>query len=121
MAIAVKTIGVVCILVGVLIMARPEMLRRLTGFFGQGKRMYLAGVLRIGLAVVFLLGARECDESRVIAALGILLLVSGLTIFMLGATRLRGMLGWFERQPLLVLRGAGLLVLGFGAVVIYFA
>jgi uncharacterized protein YjeT (DUF2065 family) len=90
-------------------------------FFKQGKRLYFAGLIRFALAIIFLLGARECDITWVIAAFGILFIISGLLIFTLGLEKLRAILDWYQKQPLLLLRVLALIALAVGAVIIYAA
>ncbi len=89
MVIAIKSIGVLFILVGILYLVKPEVFKRLMEFFKKGKRMYFAGLIRFILAVVFLLGASDCYIKWVIAAFGILFLISGLLVFMLGPKKAR--------------------------------
>lgn len=121
MDIVVKFLGVVFILIGIVYLIKPVVLKRMMGFFRQGKRLYLAGLLRFVLAVVFLLGARECNISWVIATFGVLFIISGLLIFTLGLERLKSIIDWYQDQPLLILRIIALLVLAVGAIVVYAA
>ena len=92
MVVAVKIVGMVFIAAGILYILKPDVLKRLIEFFKKGPRMYLAGLIRFALAVVFLVGAGDCREKWVIAGFGIIFLISGLLVFMLGPRRLRGML-----------------------------
>lgn len=121
MVIAIKSIGVLFILVGILYLVKPEVFKHLMEFFKKGKRMYFAGLIRFVLAVVFLLGASDCYIKWVIAAFGILFLISGLFVFMLGPKKLGAVIDWFQRQPVLVLRLIAVIALAFGAIITYSA
>lgn len=121
MDIVIKSIGIAIILIGIVYLLRPDVMKGLMGFFGQGKRIYLAGLMRFALAVVFLVGARECRRFSVIFAFGILFLIGGLVIFILGPVKIRGILDWWQKQSVLLLRVMAVLALVIGAVIIFSA
>ncbi|MHC4397964.1 MAG: hypothetical protein ACYS1A_20160 [Planctomycetota bacterium] len=121
MDIVVKIIGILFICIAVVYLLKPTVMKWLIGFFKKGKRIYLAGLVRFALAVVFLLAARECKNFWVIFAFGILFIISGLLIFVLGPKRLNSILDWYQKQSLLLLRLIALIVLAIGAVIIYAA
>ena len=121
MDIVVKIIGIVIVAMAILLLLKPDIMKHVLQFFKKGKRIYLAGLMRLVLAVVFLLAARECDLTWVIVVFGILFLISGLLVFMLGPQRLRGMMEWFEKRSALMLRAMAVLVLAIGAIIIYAA
>lgn len=121
MDVVIKVIGIVIIAVGILYLLRPNVMKYFMAFFKKGKRIYLTGLIRLSLAIVFLLGARECDITWVIVAFGILFMVSGLLIFMLGPKKIKPILEWFEKQPLLILRLAAIIALAMGGIIIYAA
>lgn len=117
----IKIIGLLFIGASLLYMIKPNIMKRIMDFFKQGRRIYFAGVIRLVLAVIFLLGARECDIAWVIAAFGILFIISGLLVFIIGTEKLKTMLEWYQQQSLLLLRslaGIGVLI---GLAVIYAA
>jgi len=114
-------IGVVFIAIAILFLLKPIVCNRLMEFFKKGKRIYFTGLVRLVLAVIFLISARECDITWVIAIFGILFLISGLLIFMLGPERIRRMVDWWQKQSALLLRVMAIIVLALGAVIIYAA
>lgn len=118
---AIRLIGVICVAVGILYMLRPDVPRRVMEFFKKGSRIYLAGVIRFALAVVFLIGADRCRDKWVIVGFGIVFLISGLLVFMLGAKRLRAIIDCFGKRHALFLRCLGLVTLAVGAVICYCA
>jgi len=118
MHIAIKSLGIIITLMGVAYLLRPDLIKRLMNSFKKSRRIYLPGLLRLALAVVFLLGARECRYPWVIFASGIIFLAGGLLIFTLGPEKIRRLLDWYEEQPMLVFRLIALIVLTFGAIII---
>lgn len=121
MHIVIKSLGILIALMGVAYLLRPEIIKKLMNFFKRGRRIYLPGLLRFALAIVFFLGARECRYFWMIFASGIIFLTGGLLIFTLGPDRIRRILDWYDEQPMLIFRVIALVVLVFGAVIIYSA
>jgi amino acid transporter len=117
----VKVIGIVIILLAVLLLLKPDIMKHILKFFKYGKRIYLAGLVRLILAVVFLLAASECDIPWVIVLFGILFLISAMVIFMLGAEKLSPMLDWFQNKSPLFLRFMAVIIMAVGALIIYSA
>lgn len=117
----IKAIGIIFIVIAIVYLLKPEVAKRLMEFFKQGKRMYIAALIRFVLAVVFLLAARECSVTRLIAAFGILFFISGLLVFILGIERVRAYINWWQKQSLLLLRLMALIALAFGVLIIYAA
>ena len=121
MVAAIKIVGIVCILAGILYMAKPDVPKRVMQFLKTGSRIYLVGMIRFALAVVFLVGAGDCREKWVMVGFGIIFLISGLLVFVLGAARVRAIIDWFQRQPALLARVLGVVPLAIGAVICYYA
>jgi hypothetical protein len=118
MDIAVKVIGIIIVLIAILYLVKPVVIRRLIEFFSKGSRVYLTAVLRLALAIMFLVAARECKKPWVIFAFGILFLLSAFLIFLLGSRRLAKMLEWARGQSDLFLRVIALLTLAVAVVII---
>lgn len=121
MRIVIQSLGIIFVLVGVLYLLKPDFMKSIMEFFKKGKRLYLAGVIRFVLAVIFLLGARECDITWVIVVFGILFIIGGLLIFTLGLERLKSIIDWWQKQSVLLLRVIALVTVAVGAIVIYCA
>jgi uncharacterized protein YjeT (DUF2065 family) len=117
----IKIVGIIIVLIGILFLLKPDIMKILMGFMKKGKRIYLAGLLRFVLAVIFLLGASECNYKWIIAAFGILFLLSGLLIFAIGPEKIRRMFDWYQDQPALIFRVIAGIVLACGAVIVYSA
>jgi len=121
MKIIIQSLGIVFVFIGIVYLLKPSILKRIMEFFKKGKRIYLAGLIRLVLAVIFLLAARECDIPWVIIVFGILFMISGLLIFTLGSERLNSLLDWWQRQSSLLLRLLGVIALAVGAIIVYSA
>jgi len=119
--IIIKSLGIFFSLIGLAYLLRPDVAKRLMAFFKKGNRMYFPGVVRFVLAVVFLVGARECRSFWVIFALGILFLLGGVLIFLLGPARIRRMLDWYLGQPAFVFRVIAVIVLAVGMIIVFSA
>ncbi len=119
--IIIKLLGIVVALMGVAYLLRPEIIKRLMGFFKKGNRMYFPGLVRLALAVVFFVGARECRCFWSIFGLGVLFLLSGLLIFVLGPAKIRALLEWYQKQPLVVFRVIAVVVTAVGVVIVFSA
>ena len=118
MDLVIKIIGIVFVAIAVVYILKPGVMNGLFEFFKKGNRVYLAAPIRLALAVVFLLGARECKHFWVIMALGILLLISGGGVLVLGPRKLRPMIEWFQGQSEILQRVVALIVLAVGVVII---
>ena len=119
--IAIKSLGILFVLIGIAYLLQPDILKILMRFFKKGKRIYGAGLVRFALAVVFLLAATECRQPTIVGAFGILFLLSGLLIFGLGPETIRRIFDWYEEQPTFVFRMIASVVIAVGAIVIFSA
>lgn len=117
----VRIIGIVFVFMTIVYFLKPDIMKRLMEFFKQGRRIYFAALIRLALAIVFLLAAGQCRYFWVIFAFGVLFIISGLLIFILGSERVKSYINWWQRQPLIFLRIIALIGLGLGALIIYSA
>jgi uncharacterized protein YjeT (DUF2065 family) len=121
MNIVIRIIGVVFVFMTIVYLLKPDIMKSLMEFFKQGRRMYFAAIIRLVLAVVFLLAAGQCRYFWVIFAFGVLFIISGLLIFILGSERVKSYISWWQKQPLVILRVMALIGLAIGALIIYSA
>lgn len=121
MALVIQGFGIVLVVMGVVYLLKPGISKQIAGFFKKGKLIYLAGLIRLAMAVVFLLGARECDISWVIIVFGVLFLVSGIVTFMLGSQKAGTIIDWYQRQSNILIRVIAIIILAAGAVIIHSA
>ncbi len=117
----VKIVGIIITSVATVYLLKPQFMKRMMEFLKQGSRMYFAALLRLVVAVVFFLAARECDIPWVIVLLGIGLLVSAVLVFILGAEKFNSILEWYTKKPPLLFRLLALIALTLGVIIIYAA
>jgi uncharacterized protein YjeT (DUF2065 family) len=121
MSLTITIIGIFFICMGVFFLSKPAAVTHVIEFFKQGKRIYLAAVIRLILAVVFLIAARQCDLTWVIGLFGIIFLASGLVIFAAGPEKLQPMMNWFQKRSTSLARPVGVFIVAAGAIIIYAA
>ena len=121
MDVVVKIIGIVIVALALAYLLKPEIMEYLMEFFKEGKRIYLAGLIRVVLAIVLLVAARGCDSPRMVVFFGILFLISGLLTFIIGPERAKSIINWYQGQSPLVLRLLALIALVIGVAIIYSA
>ena len=63
MNLVIEIIGIVFVFITILYFLKPNIMKRLMEFFKQGRRIYFAALLRLVLAVVFLLAAHSAATS----------------------------------------------------------
>lgn len=114
----IKATGTFIVGVGLVYLIRPDFFRRIMQFFAKGRRLYLAAIARFALAIIFFIGARECDVTWLIVTFGAIFLLSGLLIFMLGLEKARGIIDWYLEQPGFIFRILALIVLGVGLIIV---
>jgi len=119
MIMVIKAIGLIMAVMGVAIIAIPKNLVKVIPFFKKSKRIYIVGVVRIVLAVIFLLSASQCRWPWVIAVFGILTLVSGVLIFALKLKVIRAILDWFHEKSDMVLRIIGSVIVIIGLLIVF--
>ena len=117
----ILVIGIVIILEGILLAARPDWAKKAIKFFCKGRMIYLAGVLRLIIGVLFLVSARECTRQWVIIAFGVLLLVSGVVVFVTKLDKLKAYLSWWYGRSLVTLRLLCVIVFAIGGVIVWAA
>ena len=121
MNIVIKIIGGVLITVAILFLLKPNDARQVMRFFIKGNNLYFAAIVRLAVAVILLIGARQCHIVWLIITVGVLLLASAIMVFALGQTKLKRFFSWYLNQPNIFIRFAAVLVLILGSLIIYAA
>lgn len=116
-----RFIGIPIVAMGVIILLNPIIMKQLIAFWKQGKRLYIVGILRVLIGAILLLAASQAKIAGVVATLGVLVLISGILIFVLKLEKVKTILEYWDKRSLLILRLMGLLVLAIGALLIYSA
>jgi pantothenate kinase len=121
MSIVVSIIGWLIVAEGGLFLLRPELLGPIVRFFNRTLWMYALSILRIAVAVVFLLGAVQCRIRGVIVGLGILLLITGVAGLITKHQMYDAILQWWQERNLTTVRLVAAVVMLTGAVIVYCA
>lgn len=119
MLLLVKLIGIIIAGMGVSFLLKPKMMVRFIAFWEKGRRLYIAGILRIVFAIILLFSASQCKSVGIVLTLGILFLIGGIIIFTLGLKKLKSILKWWAGKSPLVFRLLGLIALGIGILLLY--
>ena len=119
--VTIKCIGIIIVLFAILYLAKPSIMISILEFFKKGKRLYLPGILRFILAIIFLLGANRCHYPAVIAVFGVMFIIGGLLIFVMKLEKLKSILDWWQKQSIVLLRVLAIITFIIGAVIVYSA
>ena len=119
MELLVMVIGIFMTAMGISILLNPKMTKKMLAFWHKGKNIYLGGLIRVLLGIIFLSYAPLANSSGVMFALGILALLGGLFIFIMGAKRIKPILERLEKKPDSFLRLLSLIVLVCGVLILY--
>ncbi len=100
------TIGLFIAVMSVAFVTEPALMRKVMAFMKVGIRCYIAGVVRIILGGLLLYACREASFFWIPLAVGALMVISGALVFILGLTRVRAYIGWWEMKSDNALRAA---------------
>ncbi len=108
-----KFTSVLIAVFGFLILCFPPMVKKGLSFWAEGKRIYLAGLLRLLLGFLFLGAASESAFPRAVIVFGFLFLLAGILIFVIPREKLKAVIAWWLDAPSLVCRFLGLFLAAF--------
>lgn len=118
MILLAKSFGFMIAAFGLVIFASPSFTGKIFAFFKEGKRLYLAGAVRLAAGLVLLLAASQSAVPIAAVALGVMFLVSGIVVFAADMEKLKAFMESYSRMPGLVLRLLGLAAACFGVLII---
>lgn len=121
MILAMKLVGILIAGVGIFWFIRPDAMKKVLKWLQEGKRSYGIGLLRLAIALVILFAASQSRLPAVAVTLGILFLLSGITVFAIGQEKLFSLFQWWDEQTDLVLRLLALIAVTFGVLILYIA
>ena len=117
MVFLIKLVGILIMLMGLTIFASPEFTQKLFAFFKEGKRIYYAGVVRTAVGLILFLCASRSTVPLAAIALGLMFLVSGITVFAADPEKLKTFISSYSAMPSLVIRLLGLVAASFGILI----
>ena len=117
----IKLIGLLITVMGAIVLFNPKLMRKMMGFWKQGKRIYLAGIIRVCVGALFLYCAPMAMRPNIIFVLGLLAILGGLFIIIRGPGKMKAILERLSQKPDNFLRLMSLIILAFGALIIFSA
>jgi len=116
-----KIIAVLIVIDGIVVMFRPDFLKKYCLIFSQGASIYIAAVVKALMGIALLFGvSSHCRYESVIIAFGILALVG--TVFIIAAPqKARAIAGFFAGKSTTTLRLLSLAYLLIGGLLVYAA
>ncbi len=119
MAIVVTLLGILMTAAGVVIAVAPKRLIEWISSLEPGIRFWAAILVRVAIGISFLLAAPSCRLPVVVQVVGILMLIVAAALLLIGRSRLDFHLAWWLGRPQSFLRSWSIVVIGFGALLIY--
>ncbi|MCK4905193.1 hypothetical protein KAS42_02980 [bacterium] len=119
--IIIKVLGVIMAVVGMLLSSIPQKVMKFLPFFKITKRIRIVGIIRLAIAVIFLLAASQCRWSVVVAVLGIITLISGVLALTLKVKHIKTFIDWIEGRNEMFIRIMGGVVVLIGLLIIFAA
>ena len=117
MVILAKVVGMLITIMGLAIFASPQFTQKIFGFFKEGTRIYLAGVVRGVVGFILLIGASQSEVPLAAIALGLMFIMSGIVVFAADLDKLKDFIESYSQMPALVLRLLGLVAASFGILI----
>jgi hypothetical protein len=115
----IVVVGWLIVLIGLWGIARPHSLIDTVLAWPSATRLYVTAITRIVVGVIFIFAAPRCRIPWLIYVLGVLVLLSGIVLFFLGAGRVDEIVNWFAARSDLCIRPAYVVTTLFGALVVY--
>jgi uncharacterized protein YjeT (DUF2065 family) len=123
MPLAVKIIGMLTGLAGLVALVHPTLQKRLAKRFHTPNMVYCAVAIRMTVGTFLIFAAVYCRpeyySQQVVRGLGIITVASAFVIMLLGGNRMMRLLDWVLRQPNAFLRCCGLAAVAIGGYLIY--
>lgn len=114
-----KIIAVLIIIDGIVVLFRPDLLKKYCQLFSEGATIYLAAALKALIGAGLLFGVSEkCNLQSVIIAFGILA-IAGAIFIIAAPQKARAITGWFANKNTATLRLLSIIYLLIGALLVF--
>ena len=113
-----KIIGILFVAVGVLIMVRPAVVKKILGVWMEGNRLYGLAALRIVIGAILLLAARQSTIPWIVAVIGVLPITGGVVILVMGIEKGKKMMEIWQAKPHKMYRQLSIVPIVVGAILI---
>ena len=113
-------LGVIWLALGVSIVIRPEIIKKMIDFIdGLKLRIYSVGVLRLVLGILLIASSAQSRLYGFVITLGILIVLGGIGCFAIPFEKLTKMIAWYRDRSLAVCRIIGIFILILGSVLLF--
>lgn len=119
MLILAKLIGVLFVGLGIAFLVKPVWMTQVMQFWKEGNRIYWAGIIRVIIAIVLFLAAPAATNVMAPIILGLIILLSGVVIFVMGPEKLKALIQSWEDQNVSIHRLLSLIITSFGLLVFF--
>jgi hypothetical protein len=120
MGVAITTIGAAIGVAGVAGLAAPSAIfRAIDNFKSSPGKIYGAAGVRGVVGAILILGASGTAFPMLIRFIGAVFVFQATLVPLLGLDRVRSLLDWFQARPPLVVRFLFLMVVAFGAFLVW--
>lgn len=113
-----KIIAVLIIIDGIVLLFRPDFLKKYIEIFTQGAKIYIAALIKTVIGAIFLFGASGCKAPWVIILFGILALV-GAAFIVIIPQKAKAMAEWFAARNNTTLRFFSIIYILIGALLVF--
>ncbi|HBG78417.1 MAG TPA: hypothetical protein DDW84_06165 [Phycisphaerales bacterium] len=114
-----KIIAILIIIDGIVVMLRPDFLKKYCLMFSRGAGIYLAAAIKALVGIAILFGVSEqCRYEWILIAFGILAL-AGAAFVIAAPQKARAIAGFFAEKSTTTLRLLSVVYLLMGAILIY--
>lgn len=114
MVMLVQIVGLLIVGLGLAILISPAVTHQIFEFFKEGKRIQIAGVVRVLVGVVLFLSSSRSAVPIAANMLGAIFLLSGIIVLVSDAEKLRAFIEKYSEMPEIILRLLGLMAAAFG-------
>ena len=105
MLIFVRIMGCLMMGFGGYLIVRPQYFNSILEFFKVTYRIYIIATLQMIIGLLFIYASPIVRYENVILWIGVLIMVSGISIYLMGSDKTRRIIAWYQKQTLLTKRG----------------
>ncbi len=117
MVLIVKLIAIALVIYGIVLVLRPEVLKKALGFVKEGNNYYVAGVIKAGLGLILVLAGGACSIPGVIRVLGALMFIGGVVTFVLKKETVMKLIEYWDKKPVNHIKMAGIFTVFIGVLI----
>ncbi|MFH1479272.1 MAG: hypothetical protein ABIG92_05825 [Candidatus Omnitrophota bacterium] len=94
-----RLIALVITGMGIALLAKPELLKKIISFVGEGKMVYKCAAIRIAAGTILLMASTKSKIPIIVVVIGIMALLKGVLAFVVGPEKVKSILKWCEGKP----------------------